>query len=291
MPKDPNKGRLLGVHCSIAGGVENAPLAGDALGCTAIQLFTTNNQQWRPHPISDASAAAFRENMRCTRVRVAFAHAIYLINLAAPDRSVHARSLRAMVGELERAQLLGLPFVVVHPGAPKDRGRDWGVRRVAESIDRVIEKTPGSRVRIALETTAGLGSTLGGRFEELAAIIDRVGDKRRVAVCFDTCHAFAAGYDIATKLGYAKSWKQFDRTVGFKRLVALHLNDSQTELGSRRDRHEQLGEGRIGRAGFRLLMNDARLAHLPMVIETPKVVEGQERDPINLGFLRRLIRS
>ncbi len=286
---DKNGGRLLGVHCSISGGVENAPISGGELGCTAIQLFTSNNRQWSAPEISEKSAQAFQRNMDDGGVRVAFAHAKYLINLASPDDVVRKRSIDAMIGEIERADALGLPFVVIHPGSPKDRGRDWGIERIANAIDHIFDKTLKSSVSIALETTAGQGSNIGSTFEDLAEIIDlvRVGD--RMCVCLDTCHIFAAGYELRTKGGYAKTWNSFGEVIGLDRLVALHLNDSMMDFGSRKDRHEHIGDGKIGLDGFKNIMKDSRLKNIPMILETPKMKGDDEGDVINLDVLRKLI--
>ena len=289
MAKGKRDGRLLGVHCSIAGGVENAPLAGGKLGCTAIQLFTGSNQQWHAPKITKAQAEAFQRNMEEQGIRAAVAHACYLINLAAPDRTIYAKSIGAMAGEIERAELLGIPWVIVHPGSPKERGLEWGMERIASAINRVLDRTAKLQAGIALETTAGQGSSIGHDFAELAHIMDMIEAKERVRVCFDTCHAFAAGYDLRTKPAYSKSWREFDRTVGIKNLIALHLNDSKNELSSRKDRHTHIGEGKIGLNGFRLIMNDRRLAAIPMILETPKEEEGVDCDSKNLKMLRKLV--
>jgi len=290
MARRKQKGRLLGVHCSIAGGVQNAPLVGGRIGCTAIQLFTGSNQQWRAPRITKRAAESFLQNMSEQGIRSAVAHACYLINLASPDRTIYAKSKNAMAEELGRAELLRIPWVIVHPGSHRERGMEWGIERIAEALNRVLDKTGRLAAGVALETTAGPGSSIGSRFEELAGIMERVEDRSRVAVCFDTCHAFAAGYELRTKAGYAKTWRDFDRSVGIRNLVAIHLNDSKTELGSRRDRHEHIGEGMIGLAGFRLMMNDRRLKKVPMILETPKEEDADSHDSRNLGELIRLIR-
>ncbi|MBN1282851.1 MAG: deoxyribonuclease IV [Proteobacteria bacterium] len=291
MIKKKGEDRLLGVHCSIAGGVENAALAGGALGCTAIQLFTGSNKQWSAPPIDAAHAEAFRRAMKEQGIKTAVAHACYLINLAAPDRAIYSKSIRAMTAEIERAHLLGIPWVIVHPGSHKGKGLEWGIERIADAANRAFADTDRLSAGIALETTAGQGASIGGRFEELAAIIDKIDDKGRAAVCFDTCHAFAAGYELRTKRGYDETWRLFDSAVGMKRLVAMHLNDSKGKLGSRVDRHTHVGEGEIGLAGFRLIMNDPRLARVPMLLETPKGDDAEGNDDRNLWSLRRLISS
>lgn len=282
-------GRLLGVHCSIAGGVANAVETGTRIGCTAIQLFTSSNRQWMQSDLDPADIQKFRTNMKTGTVRFAFSHAMYLINLAAPKPEIFRRSVNAMIGEIERADQLGLPFVVVHPGSPKDKGRNWGIFKVAEAIGRVFEKTAKLKTGIALETTAGQGHQLGRTFEELAMILDIVKAGERLGVCLDTCHVFAAGYDIKTKEGYKKTWAEFDRIIGVKKLVAIHLNDSKGELGSRIDRHEHIGRGKIGPAGFANIMNDNRLTNIPMVLETPKEDDTFKNDSTNLGKLLKLI--
>lgn len=282
------RGRLLGVHCSIAGGVANAVEAGSRIGCTAIQLFTTSNRQWEQSELTDADIEAFRKNMRTGTVKFAFSHAMYLINLAAPKSLIFKKSMRAMTGEVVRAEQLGLPFVVVHPGSPKEKGRDWGIFRVAEAISTVLEGTSKMRAGIALETTAGQGHQLGRSFEELAMILDVLKWNKRLGVCADTAHIFAAGYDIRTKDGYKRTWQEFDRAIGIKRLVAIHLNDSMGDVGSRIDRHEHIGKGKIGREGFRNLMNDPRLYNVPMVLETPKEDDAVAYDSRNLRTLLRL---
>ncbi len=283
------RGRLLGVHCSIAGGVANAPLAGAEIGCTAIQLFTGSNQQWRAKPILRADAALFRENVEAGGIRVAFAHAMYLINLAAPDAEIFKKSVKAMAGELSRADVLGLPFVIVHPGAPKERGAAWGMRRAAEAIGRVFDLVPDAKAKIALETTAGAGSSLGRTFGEIASIIDASDTPGRLLTCFDTCHAFAAGYDFRTGQGYEEMWRSFDGAIGIENLAAIHLNDCLGDCASRLDRHTHIGKGRIGLEGFRLIMNDRRLTGIPMVLETPKGDSPHREDSRNLNSLIKLI--
>lgn len=290
MVKKRAKGdRLLGAHCSIAGGVENAPLVGGLIGATAIQLFTGSNQQWHASAIKKAQAEAFGRNMDENGIRVAVAHACYLINLAAPDPAIWRKSIDAMKGEIERAEILGIPWVIVHPGSHKGNGLEWGMKRIAEALDSVLDATTALSTGVALETTSGQGASIGSRFDELAAIIAHIDDKRRVKVCFDTCHSFAAGYELRTKEGYAKTWREFEAAIGIQNLVAMHLNDSQGKQGSRVDRHAHIGKGRIGLAGFRLIMNDRRLASIPMILETPKGESAVDSDKRNLTVLKRLI--
>ncbi len=290
--KDPmkkNKGRLLGVHCSAAGGVANAAHAAARLGCTAFQLFTGPNRQWRAKRIEASERDAFKEAVSKAGIGAVVSHAVYLINLAAPDGEVWRKSLAAMAGELKRAHSLSIPWVVVHPGSHKGKGMAWGIKRVASAIDRVFEETEGLSSGIALEVTAGQGASIGHRFEQLAAIIDLVKESSRLRICFDTCHAFAAGYELRTKEGYELTWREFDRELGIDNLVAIHLNDCKAEIASRVDRHTHIGEGKIGRAGFKFLMRDERLARVPMILETPKEEDPDAHDSRNLAILRRMI--
>jgi deoxyribonuclease-4 len=290
-PRIKIAGRLIGAHCSIAGGVANAVLVGNRIGCTAIQLFTTSNRQWEQNRLTADDVDEFRKNMRKGSVRFAFSHAMYLINLAAPKPAIFRKSIDAMTGEIERAGALGLPFVVVHPGSPKEKGREWGIFRVAEAVSRVLEKTADLKTGIALETTAGQGHQLGRTFEELAAIMDIVKAGDRLSICFDTCHAFSAGYDIRSPDGYKKTWDEFDKIIGLKKLSAIHLNDSKGGLGSHIDRHEHIGKGKIGLRGFANIMNDPRIYNIPMVIETPKEDDAFAKDGGNLRRLMELIRK
>jgi deoxyribonuclease-4 len=289
-PIKKNKGRLLGVHCSAAGGVENAPLIAQRLGCSAFQLFTGPNRQWRAKRLTRTAIQAFKRNVAQAGIRSVVAHAVYLINLAAPDGEIWRKSRAAMVGEVKRAQELSIPWVIVHPGSHKGKGTAWGVKRIAEAINRTFDETEGMDAGIALEVTAGQGDSIGHRFEELAAIIDFVEDRGRVRVCFDTCHAFAAGYELRTEEGYELTMRDFDRELGIKNLIAIHLNDSRSEIASRVDRHTHIGEGKIGREGFKLILNDPRLNGVAMILETPKEEDVDLHDSRNLSMLRRMIK-
>lgn len=284
------KGRLLGAHCSAAGGVENAPLIAARLGCNAFQLFTGPNRQWKAKRLAASTVNAFRQNVIDGGIESVVAHAVYLINLAAPDSTIWRKSLKAMEGEIRRAHELSIPWVIVHPGSHKGKGMAWGVKRVAESINRTLDATEGLLAGIALEVTAGQGDSIGHRFEQLAAIMDFVEERERLRFCFDTCHAFAAGYELRNEEGYKLTWRDFDHELGIKNLVAIHLNDCKSEIASRVDRHTHIGEGKIGRAGFKLIMNDRRLAKIPMIIETPKESDVDHFDRKNLAYLRRMIR-
>ncbi len=280
---------LIGAHMSISGGVFNALLFGKELGCTTIQIFTKNNNQWKAKEITSEDVKKFFANQKRTEISPVVGHNGYLINLASPKENVYNLSRESMLVELKRAELLGLPYLVMHPGSHLGRGEKEGIKKIARSIDWLHQKTKGYKVKILLETTAGQGSAIGYRFEHLAEIIKRVKDSKRLGVCYDTCHTFAAGYDIRTKRAYETTFKEFDKVIGLSRLKVLHVNDSLKDLGSRVDRHQHIGEGKIGLEGFRLLMNDARWEKIPKILETPKE-EETARDIKNLNVLKSLVK-
>ena len=259
-----------------------------AIGCTAMQIFVKNNMQWFATPLPDAEAGAFRDHPRRDALRAVFGHTGYLINLAATNPDFHARSMRSLGDELVRAEQLGLPFLVLHPGAHMGAGAEAGLGKVVASLDRLFAESPKNPVRIALEVTAGQGSTLGRTFEELALILDRVKRTERLCICLDTAHLFAGGHDISTASGIKKTFASFDKVIGRDRLAALHLNDSKTALGSRVDRHEHIGKGRIGLEAFRFIMQQPRFRKIPKVLETPKGKEMAE-DVENMAVLRGLM--
>lgn len=279
----------LGSHMSIAGGLDKAPLRGKQVGCDTIQVFTKSNRQWRAKRLSDQEVEAFKANLAATGIGPVVAHDCYLVNLAAPRRAVWKKSVTAFRVELERAERLGIPYLVTHPGSHAGAGEAEGLRRVTEALNALLAAHPGAGIRILLETTAGQGSSLGHRFEQLAAILAGVDQADRVGVCLDTCHVFAAGYDIRTRDGYRKTVEDLDACLGLRRLQAIHLNDSKGGLGSRVDRHEHIGEGRLGLAPFRRLLNDPRLRRVPMILETPKDDDFVAADRRNLARLRRLL--
>jgi deoxyribonuclease-4 len=258
-----------------------------SIGCTAMQVFVKNNMQWFASPLAPPEARAFREHARRGELRSVFGHTGYLINLAATNADFHARSMRSLAEELVRAQQLALPFLVLHPGAHMGAGTEAGLAQVVRSLDTLFAALPKNPVRIALEVTAGQGSTLGRTFEELAFIIEMVKRSDRLCVCLDTAHLFAGGHDISTPAGVKRTFAQFDRVIGRDRLAALHLNDSKTALGSRVDRHEHIGKGRIGLEAFRFIMRQPRFRKIPKVIETPKGKEMKE-DVENMALLRSL---
>jgi len=281
---------LLGAHMSIAGGLARALERGREVGCSVVQIFLKNQRQWTARPYSDSEVRGFRAAWKATGIRVVFAHANYLINLATPVPAEWRRAVDVFHDELERAEALGLPFVIIHPGSHRETGLDGGVRRVARAIDELHARTRGHRVRIVLENTAGGGSSIGRSFEELAAILDVVEGSARVGVCLDTCHLFAAGYDIRTAEGYQSAMARGRRLLGARRVRAFHLNDARQPLGSGLDRHEKIGRGHLGVEPFRWLMNDPRFARVPMALETPKDPEPRA-DREALALLRSLRRS
>jgi deoxyribonuclease-4 len=272
---------------SIAGGLSNAVHRGVAAGCGVIQVFLKNQLRWAGPRLDDATAGEFRRALATSGLRAACAHAYYLVNLATPEPDERARAVAALVDELERAERLGLPFVVLHPGSHKGAGAGAGLAQLARSLDEVARRTAGWKVRVALENTAGAGHVLCARAEELRATLDRVRQPERLGVCLDTCHLFAAGYDIRTPRRFAAVLAKFDRLVGLERVVAFHLNDSRAGLGARLDRHENIGDGRIGLPAFRFLVRHRRLAAVPMVLETPKRSDGDARNLATLRALRR----
>lgn len=280
---------LVGAHMSISGGVFNAFTNGQEVGCTTIQIFTKNNNQWRAKELTSEDIKRFLDNQKETEISPVVGHNAYLINLASPKEDVYDMSREAMLVELQRAELLRLPYLVMHPGSHLGNGEKKGLGKVVRSIDWLHQKTPGYQVKILLETTAGQGSSIGYRFEHLAQIIEGVKESDRLGVCYDTCHAFAAGYDIRTTKAYEATFGEFDKVVGLARLKVIHVNDSLKDLGGRVDRHQHIGEGKIGLEGFRLLMNDERWEKVPKILETPKE-GGTERDIKNLKTLRRLVK-
>jgi deoxyribonuclease IV len=276
---------LIGAHMSIAGGLHLAFARGEETGCAAMQIFTKNASQWRGKSISPAEADAFHQAWRESSIGPVIAHDSYLINLAATDETMWGKSIAAFVDEMQRCAVLGIPELVMHPGAHLGAGEEAGLQRQAAAFREIFAAAPAG-VTVLLENTAGQGTCLGHRFEHLAAIIEQV-PEGRFGVCFDTCHAWAAGYDLSTAAGYAATMSEFDRIVGLERLRAFHVNDCKKGLGCRVDRHEHIGQGSIGEAGFAALMQDSRFAGIPKVLETPKG-EGGELDRMNLALLRRL---
>lgn len=294
-----SRSRPLGAHQSIAGGFTKAVDRAVETGCDCLQIFTRNINQWAVVPIDPADAAAFRAAVAAARLRLVVAHDSYLINPAAADRGLRAKSIAGLVTEIERAELLGIRWVVAHPGAAGDQPMEIAIERAADGIAEALTKTARCEAGILIETTAGQGSCLGATFAEIASLLRRIERKKslrkRVGVCLDTCHVFAAGYPLAPRAKLDDTIDQFDRLIGLDRLIMIHANDSKRECGSRVDRHAEIGKGKIGREAFRLLVNHPRLRGVPMILETPK--EGPDGKPTpandkrNLKLLRLLSRG
>lgn len=275
---------LLGAHTSIAGGTHLAPERAKAIGATAMQIFTKMANRWAERACLDDECRAFRAGLALTDVRVTMAHDSYLINLASPDPALRRRSIESFVAELQRCEALGLDILVSHPGNHMG-DRESGLRRNADAITEALERVPG-RTKLAMESTAGSGTALGATFDDLAALIDLVPAalRLRMGVCADTCHLYAAGHDLVKD--FDGVWSRFDDVVGRERLLAMHLNDAKTALGSRRDRHELIGMGTLGSRVFRRLMTEDRFARVPKVIETPKLDDATRTDRRMLRRLR-----
>lgn len=269
-----------------------APLRGAELGCTAIQIFLKNALQWKAKPYSEEEVIQFKNNWWQSNIRVIVGHDTYLINLGSPESSLLKKSRQAFLDELKRCHLLGISHLITHPGAHGGIGEQEGIRIIANSLNHIFSETNELPTQVLLETTAGQGTTVGHTFEQLAQIIDLVEAKTRVGICFDTCHVFAAGYDIRSEKGYLKTIDLFDRILGLDNLKAFHLNDSKRELNSRVDRHEQIGQGQIGKLAFKLIMTDRRFENIPKIIETPKENGlGGDWDRKNLALLRSFLQN
>jgi deoxyribonuclease-4 len=280
---------ILGAHQSIAGGYRKAVERGHERGCQCIQIFTKNTNQWRAREIAPAEADEFRRTLAALGLTCPLAHDSYLVNMASPDPDLWRKSIDGMVQEFLRAEILGIPWVVAHPGASTSGSPEARLTRIVEALDEILAQTSQNKVGCLLETTAGQGTALGWRFEQLAAMLDGVKAPERLGVCFDTCHVFAAGYPLATLAGYRATMRQFDRLVGLGRIRAFHLNDSLRPCGSRIDRHAHIGCGQMGLEPFRRLVRARRFRSVPMILETPKGLHaGRDWDQINLDTLRQL---
>jgi deoxyribonuclease-4 len=287
---------LLGCHLSIAGGLDGVFPQAEELGINALQIFSHNARSWKMDELRPGEAERFRQRWQASRVEYIVIHTIYLINLASPEEGLYRRSIEAVVKELERAAQLGIPQVNTHIGAHKGLGPEWGLRRARAALEEVLSRTEGLPVKLLLENTAGEGTVLGSAFRELAYLLEADDRGRgRLGVCLDTCHALAAGYELATAEGLEETLAELDRAVGLERLALVHLNDSQYKRGSHKDRHQHIGEGEIGLEGFRNIVNHPALRELPFILETPKLAYEDERldsdaDEINLERVRRLRR-
>lgn len=278
----------LGAHMFITGGIHKVIEYGEELGCESIQIFTKSNRSWNAKALTEDAIDAFLVKNSETKIAPIFAHNTYLINLCATDKTTFEKSYDGMLMELQRAEQLELPYTVLHPGSHLGAGEAQGLQKIAETLNQLFSETEGFKVKVLLETTAGQGTNLGYTFEQLATLIKLISYPDRVGTCFDTCHAFAAGYDFRTEKGYETVIDSFDNIVGLDNLFVFHLNDSKNDCGSRVDRHEHIGKGVIGTDGFKFFLNDKRFKDHPGVLETPKGKDYAE-DKQNLKILRGLI--
>ncbi len=280
----------LGAHMSVSGGLDQSLIRGRDVGCEVIQIFSKNSNQWSAKPLTDSEVSHFKKTRDDTGVFPAMVHSSYLINLCSPDAAARQKSTDALWRELERAEALEIPYLVLHPGAHVGAGTEAGVAYAAGCLNDVHRQTAGFRTEILIELTAGQGTCVGHRFEEVEQLLQQVDDAGRVGVCFDTCHVFAAGYDLRTPEQYETVMTALDAAVGLSKIRAFHLNDCKKDLGCRVDRHEHIGMGKMGITPFQFLLNDARFFGLPMVLETPKGPDCKE-DVENLARLRALLPS
>jgi len=280
---------LLGAHFSIAKGLHNALYEAKAIKCNTLQIFTQSSNAWKQRILTQKEIKLFEQAKITTGIKAIASHTSYLINLAGYEKKKHGMSVHALKQELMRSSMLGIPFVVLHPGSHMGKGEKEGINRIAESINNIFAKTPDISSRLLLETTAGQGSSIGHTFERLASILDLVENKEKMGICLDTCHIFAAGYDIRNIKSYRKTINLFDNIIGINHLYFIHLNDSKKELGTRIDRHEHIGQGFIGLKAFKCFMNDKRFENIPKIIETPKEDAACNYDKTNLSKLRTLV--
>lgn len=282
--------QLLGAHTTIAGGISKSVELAEKLGFTAMQIFSKNNNRWKSNPLDKSEIKSFKSRLAESGIKFVVVHDSYLINLCSSSTEILKKSRGSFIDELQRCELLEIPYLNFHPGAHGGIGEERGLNLIAESLNIIHNRTRDIRVGSMLELTAGQGTALGYRFEQIRKIIDLVEDKERLAVCIDTAHIFASGYDIKDPDNYKKVMAEFDEIIGLKYLKCFHMNDSRKELGSRVDRHEHIGKGFIGKKGFANIMNDVSTAHIPKILETPKS-KGQLEDVRNLKVLRSLIKK
>lgn len=280
---------LIGAHMSISGGMENAITAGESIDCTCIQIFTHSNRQWQVKSIKKEEAQKFKELQKKSNIRTVVVHASYLINIGSPNKETLEKSKRALLMELEHCEQLDIPYLIMHPGAATGSSEEDCLNQISEQLSEILEISENKKTIILLENTAGQGSNVGYKFEHLAQIINKNKHKKRLGICFDTCHAFTSGYDFRTEEEYKSMWKDFDKTIGFENLKVIHMNDSKSKLGSSIDRHENIGEGQLGLEAFRLIMNDEKLLDIPKILETPKGDNWQKDDKKNLDALIGLL--
>ena len=281
---------ILGAHMSTSGGYYRAVERAEEAGCDCVQLFTKSNKMWRARTLTTEDCRLFVERLAELKISHPLSHSSYLINLGSPDKAIWKKSLAGMVVELQRAAQLSIPWVVMHPGSYVSSTETAGMRNIISGLNEMMDQTHEFAVGCLLETTAGQGTNLGWRFEHLAELLDGVRDPGRFGICFDTCHVFAAGYALAEEKDYKSTMRAFNKIVGIKQIKAFHLNDSKSEFGSRKDRHEHIGKGKLGKEAFRHLLSDRRFRKIPMYLETPKEnAQGKPMDRANLRALRRLV--
>lgn len=280
---------LIGAHVSVVGGFFHAITDGIEIGCTAIQIFTKSNRQWKSKSIDTRNADLFIRAQKDSAIKIVMSHASYLINLGSVTPGVQEKSYHALVDELNRCNILQIPFLVLHPGTAEKGAEIETLKIIGAFINQALEETTPTTTSILIETMAGQGKSVGHTFEQLAMILHQIKDKKRIGICFDTCHTFAAGYDFTTPENYKKTLNQFDKTIGLQNLKAFHINDSKKPLNSHVDRHENIGEGMIPLQAFEMILNDPRFLHIPKILETPHA-ENLENDKRNLQKLINLIK-
>ena len=285
-----NKNRtLLGAHVSAALGLEKSIERAESINANCMQIFTKSNRQWQAKELSAEQITTFTSRTSLSSIQVIVAHAAYLINLGSKNDETVQKSIQALATELHRCEVLQIPYLVLHPGSTRfDDNETSSLKFIAHNIQKALELSKTNNVQLLVETMAGQGSNLGYTFEQLATIINNVQDAQRIGVCFDTCHAFVAGYQFHTQELYEQLWQHFDKTVGMQRLKAIHVNDSKKEYNSRVDRHEHIGEGKIPQKAFELLMKDPKLIDIPKILETPK--NHEDDDIRNMNRLKHFIK-
>ncbi len=280
----------IGAHISIGGGLDKSVLRAWRIGCETIQIFTKSNAQWRARKLSKDEIEKFKRELQKFQIYPVVVHSSYLINLCAPDKEILKKSRDSFIQELKRCESIGAICLVFHPGAHLGKGEDYGIKKTAESLNLIHERTPNFKTLTVIELTAGQGTVIGYKFEQIRKLIDLIEDKNRIGVCVDTCHIFSAGYDIRTEKGCELVFKEFDEMIGIDKIKVFHLNDSKNELNSRVDRHFHIGKGKIGKTAFHFIMQNPEFKDIPKIIETPKGY-NDELDIMNLSILRKLAKT
>ena len=282
---------LVGAHVSISGGFDHAILRGEKIGANCIQIFTKSNRQWSAKKISEEDVAKFLSQQKKSTIQIVVAHASYLINLGSSTTSVVQKSIDALVEELQRCDMLKIPFLILHPGTMRNNNEQESLQEIAQNINTVLQKAKPKHVTLLLETMAGQGSTVGNTFEQLATILKHVKHKKQIGICVDTCHIFASGYVFDAPATYKKLWQDFDKTIGLNKLKVFHMNDSKKNAGARVDRHEHIGKGMINPQAFKLLMQDPKFKKIPKILETPKGADEFADDIKNIKALQKYLKK